>query len=278
MEHVDKRGYLNTDFLLFHLSDKTEEEMKFHYHEFDKIVVLLNGRATYSVEGREYFLEPGDILLVRHHDIHKPIMDKNYGYERIVIWINHDFLVKSSDSDTDLSLPFELLSKNSNCLLRPKDYERELCLKKLCELERYCKGTTFGSNLLKNTALVQYLVFIGRIALAGTEFENSSACRYDTKIDAIIKYINANLSTPADCDEIAKKFYISKSYLMHKFKSETGYTLHNYCLQKRLLYSRSLIEQGQTINEAALASGFTEYTTYLRAFKKLFGALPSDFS
>lgn len=278
MNHVDKRGYLNTDFLLFHLTDKTEEEMKFHYHEFDKIVVLIDGRATYSVEGREYFLQPGDILLVRHHDIHKPIMDREFGYERIVLWINHDFLVSHSTPDTDLTLPFLLLSKNSNCLLRPSESEREICMNKLLELEKYCESSCYGAALLKTSALVQFLALAGGLAIRGTEYEASTVCRYDTKIDAIIKYINSHLDTPADCDEIAKKFFISKSYLMHKFKSETGYTLHNYCLQKRLLYSRSLIEQGHTINEAALASGFTEYTTYLRAFKKLFGALPSDFS
>lgn len=278
MNHVDKRGYLNTDFLLFHLTDKTEEEMKFHYHEFDKIVVLLDGRATYSVEGREYFLQPGDILLVRHHDIHKPIMDREYGYERIVIWINHDFLVNNSSSDTDLALAFTLLSKNSNCLLRPSEDDRKICMDKLFELEEYAGSTAYGSALLKSSALIQFLVLTSRLAIRGTEYEASSVCRYDTKIDAIIKYINSNLDTAPDCDEIAARFFISKSYLMHKFKSETGYTIHNYCLQKRLLYSRSLIEQGHTINEAALASGFTEYTTYLRAFKKLFGALPSDFS
>ncbi|MBO4506133.1 MAG: helix-turn-helix domain-containing protein, partial [Lachnospiraceae bacterium] len=48
-------------------------------------------------------------------------------------------------------------------------------------------------------------------------------------------------------------------------------------LQNRLFYSLKLLEEGFSINEAALSSGFADYTTYLRAFKKVFNCLPSDF-
>ena len=62
-----KRGYLTEDFRLFHLRDSRAEELDFHYHEFDKIVIFLSGRASYIIEGRSYFLEPWDVLLVSHH-------------------------------------------------------------------------------------------------------------------------------------------------------------------------------------------------------------------
>ncbi|MBO7634406.1 MAG: cupin domain-containing protein, partial [Lachnospiraceae bacterium] len=99
MDHIDKRGYLNTDYLLFHINDRSKDEHSFHYHEFDKIVVLLSGKASYIIEGREYFLEPGDVLFVNHHDIHKPVIDPDEPYNRIVLWINRDFLTTHSTDD-----------------------------------------------------------------------------------------------------------------------------------------------------------------------------------
>ena len=55
--------------------------------------------------------------------------------------------------------------------------------------------------------------------------------------------------------------------MMRKFKNETGYTIHNYITSKRLLMARSLISQGMPVMKAAQASGFHDYTTFVRAYK-----------
>ena len=58
---ADKRGYLHGDFRLFHLKDNRTREVEHHYHEFDKIILLLGGKVTYVVEGVTYFLQPWDM-------------------------------------------------------------------------------------------------------------------------------------------------------------------------------------------------------------------------
>ena len=65
--NYEKKGYLKESFRLFHLRDVGVEEMEYHYHEFDKVVVFLGGTASYIIEGRSYFLRPWDVLLVGHH-------------------------------------------------------------------------------------------------------------------------------------------------------------------------------------------------------------------
>ena len=54
---------LNEGFRLFHLKDTRAQKLDYHYHEFDKLVLVLGGRITYVVEGVTYFLQPWDILL-----------------------------------------------------------------------------------------------------------------------------------------------------------------------------------------------------------------------
>ena len=44
-------GYLNENFRLFHLKDSSGQEKDFHFHEFDKIVILISGKVDYTVEG-----------------------------------------------------------------------------------------------------------------------------------------------------------------------------------------------------------------------------------
>ena len=48
--------------------------------------------------------------------------------------------------------------------------------------------------------------------------------------------------------------------------------------EKAAEIAKKAFRENTTLKEAALASGFGDYTTYLRAFKKLFGCLPRDFS
>ena len=84
---VGKRGYLNEDFRLFHLKDSRAQKLDYHYHEFDKLILVLGGKVSYVVEGVTYFLQPWDLLLVQHNMIHRPVIDPAAPYERVVIWL-----------------------------------------------------------------------------------------------------------------------------------------------------------------------------------------------
>ena len=105
MHQADRRGYLKENFRVFRLKDNSTQ-VDFHYHEFDKIVVFLSGAASYIIEGRTYKLQPGDVLFVPHHEIHRPLTDQLAPYERIVFWIEPEYLRRISSAKTDLSACF----------------------------------------------------------------------------------------------------------------------------------------------------------------------------
>ena len=86
MEQYVKKGYLNSEFRLFHLTDQETGEVEYHYHDFDKITIFLKGNVTYMVEGKSYELKPYDIVLVKHNDIHKLAVDNSVPYDRIQIF------------------------------------------------------------------------------------------------------------------------------------------------------------------------------------------------
>ena len=97
---------------------------------------------------------------------------------------------------------------------------------------------------------------------------------YDEKIVAILQYLNSHLTERMTIDDLAARFYISKFYMMRRFRAETGYTIHNYLVGKRLLLARELIAGGMAVTDACYQSGFQDYSTFSRAFKRQFGQTP----
>ena len=92
---------------------------------------------------------------------------------------------------------------------------------------------------------------------------------------SLLQYLNLHLADPLTIDELAARFYISKYHMMRRFRQETGYSVHGYLTEKRLLLAQQLLEQGVPSGEAALRCGYQEYSTFSRAYKKQFGRAPS---
>ena len=272
-----KRGYLKEDFIFFHLKEKKQIEFEFHYHDFNKIVIFISGKVTYLIEGKAYELKPWDILFVSSNEVHKPLIDPEETYERIVIWINSKFLEKHNTEGNNLMTCFELASSQKCSLLRLSP-ELLISIKNtMSQLEAAYKDNEFGNYVLKNALFLQVMVYLNRLVLKSEDNSRNSDIKYDENIDNILNYINTNLNSDLSLDKLSDKFYMSKYYLMHKFKKYTGYTIYNYIMQKRIIMANNLIKGGKPITEACFECGFGDYSSFLKAFKKIFGASPKQY-
>ncbi len=276
MNENKRAGYLDQKFRLFHLKDKTSKEFDFHYHDFDKIIIFLKGNVTYFIEGKAYYLKPWDILLVNHHDIHKPIIDSTEEYERIILWVDNDYITSQNDNSSDITTCFKLADERSFNLIRLDSKFQNRLKTIIKELELSLQSKDFGSNLMSQALFIQFMVYVNRIFLGNLYLKSDDSLKYDKQIEKILNYINEHITDELSIDFLSENFYISKYYLMHKFKKETGFTLHNYILQKRLMHSYHLIQTGMPVLKASEQSGFRDYSSYLRAFKKLFHKAPSE--
>lgn len=275
---VGKRGYLNEEFRVFHLKDSRAQKLDYHYHEFDKLILLLNGKVTYVVEGVTYFLKPWDILLVQHNMIHKAIIDPSEPYERVVIWLGQDWMANRSDPGEPLDACFETTRERGFHLLRCDSQRRLLYMALLQQLEGAQLSNDFGGKRLADTLCQQLMVSVNRdVIRSRTAQEEKDSYRLDPKIEEVLRYIASNLAEDLSVEALAKEFYISRYYLMHRFKSVTGYTVHQYITQKRLLKAGEMIRAGVPVMKAAEQVGFGEYSTFLRAFQNTFHMSPREF-
>ena len=271
-----KKGYLNEEFRLFHLRDVGVEEMEYHYHEFDKIVIFLSGTASYIVEGRSYFLQPGDVLLVSHHLIHKPVIDPNDPYERVVIYLDPGFIRSHSTKDTDLSACFRLARRRQFALMRPEGEERERLQTQLAALEQAVTDKEFGCELLAQTQFLQMMIHLNRAMDRDHTDRDEQASRHDPKIERALSYINEHLSENLSVDVLAGQVYVSKYHFMRRFKELTGCSVHQYITQKRLLAAARLLSSGVSAQNTCARCGFQDYSAFQRAFRRQFGMTPRE--
>lgn len=278
MNEGSKRGYLQEDFMFFHLKDRKNNEFEYHYHEFNKITIFISGNVTYHVEGRAYSLKPWDILLVNSHEVHKPLIDPNKLYERMVFWINPLYLEKHSTSDNSLLACFNHGSSEGRNLLRLDTEKLRNIRNLLHQLDEEYKANYYASKILRNAMFIQLMVQLNRAFLGQKSSRTLSDIVYDDNISAIIRFIGENLDGDLSVEGLASRFYMSRSYLMHRFKECTGYSLHSYITQKRLIKASSLIKNGMQSSGASITCGFGDYSSFVRAFVKMFGMSPRNYA
>ena len=131
---------------------------------------------------------------------------------------------------------------------------------------------------MADTLCQQLLITVNRDLLRSrTAQEERDSYRVDPKLEEMLRYIASNLRADLSVDALAGRFYLSRYYLMHRFKAVTGYTVHQYVTQKRLLRAGELIREGAPVMKAAEQAGFREYSTFLRAFQATFHMRPGQF-
>ncbi len=146
------RQYMKSgdDFELFHYKDEPPLDIGFHNHDFYEIYFFISGKVTYIVEGKSYNAKPGDIFLINNREVHKPVMEYGCVYERIVIWVDPDFIKRNSTESTNLSSCFDSTLKSKQNLLRPGADMEALIRSTVSRLEQVCTDSSensgFGNN------------------------------------------------------------------------------------------------------------------------------------
>lgn len=266
-----REGYLHENYRWFHLRDSAGQERDFHFHEFDKLVLLLSGHVRYLIEDAAYDLRPWDVLLVKHHAIHKALIDRSVPYERVILYLDGSFFERCLPQARLMDC-FENADRSGRCLLVPSQEQRESLEATLRAFEQAGDSAEFGVQAMRDTLVMQLLIQVGRMAGAAPRDLGQS----DPKIRQALSYINEHLSQALTVDALAELVYLSRYHFMRLFKAQTGSTVHAYVRQKRLLYAARLIREGVPVNKAAADAGFGDYSAFHRAFKDSFGVSPGQ--
>ena len=268
----ESRGYLLDDFRLFHLNDAQGTKVDYHYHEFCKLLLLRSGGGGYMVNGQRYTLEPGDMVLVGSHTIHRPEFEPGVPYERVILYICPEFLQKHSCPGCDLE---EIFSGAGGHILRPGKQRQQLYGALCARLEQELAGENYGRQVLSTALLLQILGEIGRDLNSPEAELPQPQTSENSRIQDILRYIDGHLTEDLTIDALSEQFYISKYHMMRLFRQEVGQTIHSYLCDRRLIHARDLLNQGLSATESCFRSGFRSYSSFTRAYGKRFGTTPT---
>lgn len=273
-----KTGFLTEDFRFFHLRDEKSPSYPFHYHDFLKIVVLLGGKVRYVIEGRAYTLHPYDIVLVNRGQIHRAEVEEGYPYERMILYLSTGFLNRFSEPEHRLEQCFDTAAYRHSSVLRLDKDGRGRILSLLLKLEqaeneKRKMQKEFASPLLCRLLCLEFLVELNRLSIRD-QAQYLATGILDYRVSALLAYIGDHLGEDLSISALSAVSCLSPYHMMRIFKEETGYTIGAYVTEKRLLHAKDLLSQGQSATDACFQSGFSHYSTFLKAYKQHFHCLP----
>lgn len=267
--------YKGNDIAVYHSIDPTPspEQFVLHAHRNCELYYFISGNGYYTVEGNDYELTPGCLLAMRGGEAHTPHIRPNKPYERVSINFPLSAFPSLSAELNDLFLD-RPLGKN-NMVVPGEESARFIadCMARMCregvEDRLY---TQVQSNLMP---ILLELYHVKNDTAPEDDLIIAPPLQGSSEIVArIIEYINANLTTIRNLDDLGQEFFFSKSYINRIFKESTGSSVWDYIVLKRLLLSRTLLQEGKQANIVASECGFCDYSSFYRQFKQRFGISP----
>ena len=252
----------------------SNSNVQFHSHIFYELLCCHNtSGAEYLIGTERYKLQKGDIIIVPPGISHRPLLPENMQepYIRDVIWISMDFIGLLSETIPEIAS----LHLNSQTLFRTAGTRWEY----ICDLfrqgvqEAASKQLGWQTLVLANTAtiLIHLIRSIHDFTSKPPEAEKPE------HLDQFISYVEKHLSDKITLGETARHFYISESTVTQTFRKKMGISFYRYVTQRRLIASKTLIETGIPLETVAEEVGFTDYSTFFRAFKQEYGISPRQY-
>lgn len=242
-----------------------QEDFPMHAHEWMEIFFFISGKGSYLVEGSSYPLRPNDILIMRAAETHTLTISPDEPYERIAIHFSPALFAR--ENAIQLLRPFmDRPLGQKNCYSADEDPDGRL--------RAAFSGFTFDHipNIRLNL-VARLLLFL--TALDGI-YENTGHTPAQGLQSQLVAFVNEHLFETISLQSVADSFFRSRSQINRTFQQATGSTLWEYVTIKRLMAARAMIQRGTTAGSACLACGFSDYSSFFRAYRAHFGHSPKN--
>lgn len=243
-----------------------------HYHSVYEIYYFLEGDADYLVEGKEYHLTPNSLLLLSPHTFHGVRVNSEADYVRCAL--HFDANVLSPERRQFLLASFPGNEKNSPKEVfyeHTEEFDLFPLFKQLIQSQKQPDPFSINYYPIYLESLLAQISIMCRSLSPTIAISN-----VPSSITEIIHYLNEHLEEPITLDFLSKRFFISKYYMNRAFKKATGTTVMDYLIYKRVVMAKQLIYNGYTASDAARESGFGDYSSFYRSYRKIMGCSPKN--
>ena len=230
-----------------------------HVDDALEIYVLLEGDASFMVDGELFKLRSGDAVITRPNQMHNCILNSKSVHSHLCFWFKP-------------SCEFVF-----NKLLNPKSTNHVTPSTKSQERLNALYADIIQSSEEKDEIKTLYLM-LEMIDIFSKEIgATSPVSSMPPLLKSIVGDINENLTDINSLNYFTKKYSISSSTLNRLFKDNFNTSPKLYIENRRLTLARIMLKSGESVISACMKSGFPDYSNFIRLFKRRFGITPNQY-
>lgn len=245
-----------------------------HSHTFYEVLFCRSCKGVEYLVGTErYRLCEGDVIIVPPGVSHRPLLPEDLAqpYIRDVVWMSTEFVQQLRRWFPALDIGIE----NYTTLLHTKE-DAQASIGKLFEQGiREAESDADDRELAVIGNTVTLLVQLHR-AYVSRSARPMQAERPEL-LDRVLQDIEDNLAQKITLAEVARRFFVSESTIAQLFRKKMGVSFYHCVTQRRLIAAKTLIAQGVQLDSVSRQVGFTDYSTFYKAFKKEYGISPRQY-
>lgn len=259
--------------IFFASKQRMTKQSSYHDHDFTEITYILSGKGKYLVNGTEYDVQAGDVIMcnpgVKHQNI---VINKK---EPTV-----EFFTGFTDFHFKNMPPNSIILKDNGFVLRTNTETKQEISRHCFEMIAENELNQVGKYFMLKSHLMQIMLLIIREI---TEVKDTSlkGCNFESYhksyvVKKIINYLNENYENKISLDQIAHNMYLSPVYISKIFKEETGESPINYLIKIRLEKAKDILatSNGGSIKSIANSVGYDDVYHFSKLFKKYYGTSP----
>lgn len=236
------------------------EQITLSFQDYD-LWINISGKALLETKGKEYSLGPMDaVLMTPGTSISCRILEE-------IDHIYYHFIVVGENGNP-INCDF------TDCLIPSKQLDLLNILTNHYELlkEEHIYGKIVTKSILK--------ILFSHMVLMNSENQNlfASGETYSdlNLLSGVIKYINDHISEPISIKTLAALLHFNDTYFCRYFKERLGVSPKQYITKLKMEYACHLmLEQGLSVKETALMTGFADSFSFSKQFKKYYRIPPT---
>ena len=230
------------------------------FHEYHEILLLLEGDVRLISKNIQYSLLPGSMVLIPKEQFHQFTVAQNDGYLRCIFGFYETPALRTL-----------LQQVMTDVRIIPQPSEQALSIFKTLMKAVQQNLPPEEQVLLLQASIIQLL-----IDYKLSDYASINSCMTASELtQKTISYINAHIADTLSLQQIAQELNVSVSSVAHHFRKDLNISVYRYISEKRLSTVRQYTGQGYSLAFAASMSGFKDYSSFFRLYKKIYGQSPS---
>ena len=275
-QFLTRQYMLSKDYELYYYSDSHMADVDSHTHDYYEFYFFLEGAVSYLIEKQLYSLKAGDVVAIPPGIHHKAVIHNfEKPYRRFVLWISIDYYERIRQMSEDYFYIIRLAREKKQYVFPNDAVAFSSIQSRIFHLIEEIHWDRFGKEEKIFIGICDLFLHLSRLVY---ENNHPRKLKEDQNLyENIIQYIDTQLDQDLSLERLAGKFYASKYHIAHIFKENTGISIHQYIMKKRLAACQDAILSNISITKAYLMFGFKDYSSFYRAFKKEYGISPKEF-